>query len=77
MCTSRTKLEREGEGEDHPPITTTMLELMTSVTERPTYAQAYWVERFPILSTTPPAIANSTEGQLFFDTKSSGSFRNQ
>jgi hypothetical protein len=46
-----------------------MLELITSVTERPTYAQAYCVERFPILRTTPPAIANKTEGKLSFITK--------
>ena len=47
-----------------------MLAQITSVTERPTYAQAYCVERFPILSTRPPAIANSTEGQLSFIKKS-------
>lgn len=47
-------------------IMTTMLEPLTSMTERPTYAKAYCAERFPILSTTPPAIANYIDGQPVF-----------
>jgi len=69
------KLEPDREEWFHQPITTTMLELITSVTERPTYAQAYWVDRFPMLRTTPPAMANSTEGQLSFNTKTIRNFR--
>ena len=46
------------------PITTVMLEVTTSVTDKPTNAQAYCVDRLPRLSTNPPAIANNTEGQL-------------
>lgn len=46
------------------PITTVILELITSVTERPTYAHAYCVDKFPRLRTIPPDIANKVEGQL-------------
>jgi hypothetical protein len=46
------------------PITTVMLAVITSVTDKPTKAQAYCVDKFPRLRTTPPAIANITEGQL-------------
>ena len=45
-------------------MTTVMLEVITSVTDKPTKAQAYCVDRFPTLRTTPPAIANETQGQL-------------
>lgn len=41
-----------------------MLEEITSVTDKPTKAQAYCAARFPMLRTTPPAIANKTDGQL-------------
>lgn len=41
-----------------------MLEVITSVTDKPTNAHAYCVERLPRLRTTPPAIANKTLGQL-------------
>lgn len=41
-----------------------MLDEMTSTTDKPTKAQAYCVERFPKLRTTPPAIANKTDDQL-------------
>ena len=54
------KRERERER----PITTVKLEEITSVTDKPTKAQLYCVDRLPTLSTTPPAIANKTEGQL-------------
>ena len=43
-----------------------MLEATTSVTYKPTKAQAYCVDRLPRLSTNPPAIANKTKGQLSY-----------
>lgn len=48
------------------PITTVMLHVITSVTDNPTKAQAYCVDRFPRLRTTPPAIANITEDQFSY-----------
>lgn len=41
-----------------------MLDVITSVTERPTKAQAYCVDKFPRLRNTPPAIAIRMQGQL-------------
>lgn len=35
-----------------------MLDVITSVTESPTKAQAYCVDRFPKLKNIPPAIAS-------------------
>lgn len=46
------------------PITTVMLQQMTFVRDRPANAHAYCDTRFPRPRTKPPAIANSTEGQL-------------
>lgn len=49
---------------ENKPITTVMLALTTSTTDKPTKAIAYCIDRFPTLRATPPAIANNTEGQL-------------
>ncbi|KAJ0545239.1 hypothetical protein HanIR_Chr08g0347741 [Helianthus annuus] len=50
-------------------MTTVILEVITSVTDKPTNAHAYCVDRFPRLKTTPPAIANRMLGQLFCNKK--------
>lgn len=55
---------KKNEIKKYLPITTVMLDVITSVTERPTYAQAYCVAKFPRLRTTPPAMANRIQGQL-------------
>ena len=47
------------------PITTVMLQVTTSITDKPTKAQAYRVTRFRRLRAIPPAIAISIKGQLF------------
>jgi len=41
-----------------------MLAVITSVTDSPTKANAYWLDRFPRLRNRPPPIAKRTEGQL-------------
>ena len=41
-----------------------MLAVITSVTDKPTKAKVYCVERFPRLKNTPPAITNNTQGQF-------------
>lgn len=45
-------------------MTTVILEVITSVTDKPTNAQAYCVDRFPRLRAIPPPIANRIDGQL-------------
>lgn len=50
--------------EIYVPITTVILEQITFVTDRPANAHAYCDTRFPRPRASPPAIANSTEGQL-------------
>jgi len=48
----------------YQPATTVMLEEMTSTMERPTNGHAYCVSKLPTPSTSPPANANPTDGQL-------------
>lgn len=47
------------------PKTTAKLDVMTSVSERPTKAQAYCVAKLPNPRKTPPAMAIKTQGQLY------------